>query len=220
MKRALIIGGFGGIGQALVQELKGQGCDVTTLSRSDDQLDITDENSIVQAMDRVIGPFDLIVVATGALEIGCNGPEKQLSSLCSDAMAAQFALNSMGPILILKHALKHISRTDRSVFAVLSARVGSIGDNRLGGWYSYRASKAALNQLIHTDSIEIARSHRNAICVILHPGTVATRFTEKFPNHAKVSAEEAALNLLMVMEELSPSQTGGFFDWKGNEVTW
>jgi NAD(P)-dependent dehydrogenase (short-subunit alcohol dehydrogenase family) len=107
------------------------------------------------------------------------------------------------------------------VFAALSARVGSIGDNRIGGWYAYRAAKAALNQIVHTGAIELARSHRQAVCVALHPGTVATRFTEKYAGrHPTVAPEQAAANLLSVIDGLGPDQTGRFFDWAGTPVPW
>jgi len=204
----------------LVQELRHRGHHVSTLSRGSDQFDITDEACIIDALGRVTGPFETIIVATGALEIGAFGPEKQIKALDPGALASQFALNAIGPALVLKHALQYMPRDRRSVFAALSARVGSIGVNRLGGWYSYRASKAALNQLIHTAAIEVARSHKQAICVTLHPGTVATRFTEKYAGHPRVSAAQAASNLLWVIEGLSPSQSGKFFDWRGAEVAW
>lgn len=220
MSRALVVGASGGIGRALAEVLQRKGHHVTTLSRSSDQFDITDEECIARSLGRLSGPFEMVIVATGALEIGNRGPEKTLNALHPEAMAAQFALNAIGPVLVLKNILQQIPRDKRAVFAALSARVGSIGDNRLGGWYSYRASKAALNQLIHTAAIEVARSHRQAICVTLHPGTVATRFTEKYPGHTKVSPEEAAANLIAVMDGLEPSQSGGFFDWSGARVAW
>ena len=133
----------------------------------------------------------------------------------------QFRLNSVGPALVVKHSIRLLPRDRRSVLAVLSARVGSIGDNRLGGWYSYRASKAALNQLMHTASIELARTHKHAICVTLHPGTVATKFTEKYlGRHASVPQDEAAENLESVIDGLTPEDTGGFFDWAGERVPW
>ncbi len=220
MARALVVGASGGIGRSLVQELIKRGEHVTTLSRSVDGLDLTDEISIHDTLGRIDGPFELIIIATGALEIGAHGPEKSIFALDQSAIAAQFAINATGPALVLKHVLRHIPRDRRSVFAALSARVGSIGDNRLGGWYSYRAAKAALNQLIHTAAIEVARSRKQAICVTLHPGTVATAFTEKYHTHAAVPADEAVKNLLSVIERLKPSDTGRFFDWTGAEVAW
>lgn len=190
------------------------------LSRSADGLDLTDEQSVIAGLGRLDGTFDLIIVATGALASGGQGPEKTLKSLEPKAIAAQFALNATGPLLVLKHALRLMARDRPSVFAALSARVGSIGDNKLGGWYSYRASKAALNQLIHTAAIEVARSHPQAICVALHPGTVATAFTRSYRNHDAVSPEHAATNLLGVIDVLTTADTGGFFDLAGKPVAW
>ncbi|MBU3262149.1 SDR family NAD(P)-dependent oxidoreductase [Roseovarius sp. PS-C2] len=220
MKRTLIVGASGGIGGALVHNVESRGESVVALSRSIDGLEIVDEKSVADCLDRLDGWFDRIVVATGALSGAGYRPEKTLKSLDPAAIAAQFALNATGPMLVLKHALRLLPRDRRSVFAVLSARVGSIGDNRLGGWYSYRASKAALNQLVHTAAIEVARSHSQAICVTLHPGTVATAFTRDYPNHVSVSSQEAAQNLLRVMDGLSTADTGGFFDWAGKQVVW
>lgn len=220
MTRSLVIGASGGIGRALVEELRGLGQSVTSLSRSVDGLDVTDEKSITDCLGRLDGTFDRIIVATGALSGAARGPEKTLKSLDPTAFAAQFALNATGPTLVLKHALRLMPRDRRSVFAALSARVGSISDNRLGGWYSYRASKAALNQLIHTAAIEVTRSHPRAICVALHPGTVATDFTQNYRNHHAVPAQQAAANLLGVMDGLTAADTGGFFDWAGKTVAW
>ncbi len=137
------------------------------------------------------------------------------------ALTAQFALNAIGPALVLKHALPLLPKDRRAVFAALSARVGSIGDNSLGGWHSYRAAKAALNQLIHTAAIEIARSRPDAVIAALHPGTVKTRFTEKYlGRHSAVAPVEAANNLLCVIDGLRPEHSGGFYDWAGKAVPW
>jgi NAD(P)-dependent dehydrogenase (short-subunit alcohol dehydrogenase family) len=212
--RSLVIGASGGIGGALADGLRKRG-DVITLSRRDSGLDVTDEASIAAALAPLDGMFDLIFVATGAL----GTPEKALRALTPDEMARQFAVNATGPALILKHALRLIPRDRRAVFAALSARVGSIGDNGLGGWYSYRASKAALNQLLKTASVEIARSHRQTIIAGLHPGTVDTAFTTGY-GHDKVSPDQAAANLLAVIDGLTPDQTGGFFDFAGKVVPW
>jgi len=220
MARTLIVGASGGIGRALVQSLQSRGESVAVLSRSSDGLDLTDEESVMDRLGRLYGTFDRIVVATGALSGPGRGPEKSLKSLDPEAAAALFALNAIGPTLVLKHALRLMPRDRRSVFAALSARVGSIGDNRLGGWYSYRASKAALNQLVHTAAIEVSRSHPEAICVVLHPGTVATGFTRDYRNHPAVSSQQAAVNLLGVLDGLSTADTGGFFDWASQPVPW
>lgn len=219
MKRVLIIGDSGGIGAAVASELRVRGAQVVGLSRSGDGLDLCDERAVAAVLGRVEGVFDLILVASGALEINGAAPEKSMSALSASAMMDQFALNAVGPALVLKEAGGLLPRDRRSVFAALSARVGSIEDNRLGGWVSYRAAKAALNQVIRTASIELARSHRRAICVALHPGTVETEFTRRYlGRHPSVPASEAADNLLSVIERLEPPQSGGFFDWAGKRV--
>ncbi|WP_226779132.1 SDR family NAD(P)-dependent oxidoreductase [Oceaniglobus trochenteri] len=220
MEQALVIGASGGIGRAIAGELQGRVVAVTPLSRSADGLDITDEASIERHLGALAGPFDLVFVATGALVIDARPPEKSLRALEGGALAAQFATNAIGPALILKHALRLLPRDRRAVFAALSARVGSIGDNGLGGWHGYRASKAALNQFIHGGAIELARSHRQAIAVCLHPGTVATAFTADYPDHAKVTPEVAAKNLVDVIAALEPAQSGGFFDYSGATIPW
>jgi NAD(P)-dependent dehydrogenase (short-subunit alcohol dehydrogenase family) len=172
-------------------------------------------------MQCVGGPFDLVFVASGALEIAGAAPEKTIRAIRARAMMDQFALNAVGPALVMSHAHRLLPRRGRSVFAVLSARVGSIGDNRLGGWISYRAAKAAVNQIVHTGAIELARTHRDAICVALHPGTVATDFTRKYRDrHETVTPEQAAENLLSVIAGLKPDDSGGFFDWAGKPVPW
>ena len=219
-ERSLILGASGGIGSALVARLQGMG-EVVGLSRSGDGFDITDEASVAQHLGALDGPFDRIIVATGALEIDGAEPEKTLRALDPEAMAAQFRLNTIGPALAIKHAMPLMPRDGRSVLAVLSARVGSIGDNRLGGWVSYRAAKSAVNQVVRVASIELARTHKGAVCVALHPGTVRTEFTRKYlGRHPAVEPEEAARNLLSVMDGLTPEDSGGFFDWAGKPVPW
>ena len=221
MKQVLIIGASGGIGGALSDALLARGDRVTGLSRSQDGLDLTDEAAVERVLGAVSGPFDLIVVASGALEIAGAGPEKTLRAISAQAMMDQFALNAVGPALVLRHAKRLLPRERRAVCAVLSARVGSIGDNRLGGWISYRAAKAAVNQIVHTAAIELSRTHKHSVCVCLHPGTVATRFTEKYlARHPAMPPPEAARNLLSVIDGLEPMHTGRFFDWAGKEVAW
>ncbi|MFA3917090.1 SDR family NAD(P)-dependent oxidoreductase [Ruegeria hyattellae] len=221
MERALVIGASGGIGQAVAAALRARGVSVEALSRSQDGLDLTDEASVVRVLGALGGSFDLIFVASGALEIAGAAPEKTIRSIRAQVMMDQFALNAVGPALVLRDAARLLPRDRRCVFAALSARVGSIGGNRLGGWVSYRAAKAAMNQIIQTASIELSRSHRDSICVALHPGTVRTGLTEKYAGgHPSVTAEEAAENLLSVIEGLAPDQTGRFFDWAGKAVEW
>lgn len=219
--RALVVGASGGIGGALVAHLSGLGADVIGLSRRADGLDITDDTSIATAFGALSGEFDTIVVATGALELNGAGPEKSLRGLSADAMMRQFALNAMGPALVLKHAVRLMPRGRPARFAALSARVGSIGDNTLGGWYSYRAAKAALNQFIHTGAVEVARSHPLAVVAAIHPGHVATPLSLKYGGSLPaVSTDEAARNLLRVLDGLTAADSGGFFDWAGKAIPW
>jgi NAD(P)-dependent dehydrogenase (short-subunit alcohol dehydrogenase family) len=220
MQRALVIGATGGIGGAVAAALRAQGVAVTGLSRREG-LDVTDPVAVARVMGAVEGPFDLVLVAVGMLAPAGGAPEKALRAIEAAAMAEVMAVNAIGPALILREVPRLIPRAGRSVVAVLSARVGSIGDNRLGGWHSYRASKAALNQIVRGAAIELQRTHREAICVALHPGTVATGFGAGHGGrHEAVAPEVAAQHLLGVIAGLSPAQTGGFFDWRGEVVPW
>lgn len=221
MTHALIIGASGGIGSAVAQELERRGVSVTGLSRSGNGLDVTDEASVEEHLGRLEGPYDLIFCATGALEIDGASPEKTIRDLTPKAIADQVALNAIGPAMVLKHAIRLVPRREAAVMAVLSARVGSIGDNGLGGWYSYRTAKAAVNQLVHSAAIEFGRTHKKLSCVALHPGTVETAFTAKYAdNHPTVSAAEAAGRLCDVFEQLTPAHSGRFFDYAMKEIPW
>lgn len=217
---ALVIGASGGIGKAVAAALAPV-ANVTRLSRRDDGLDVRSQASVDAALDALPGPYDLIFVATGALVVDGQRPEKALKEVSETSLRDQWEVNALGPALILRHAPRLLPRDRRAVVAVLSARVGSIGDNGLGGWYGYRAAKAAVNQIVHTAAIEIARTHKQAICVALHPGTVATAFTRDFVSPDRATPPEtAAANLLSVIGGLTPAQTGGFYDYAGNEVPW
>ena len=218
-ERALIIGASGGIGCALAAEFARRGAEVTGVSRRDG-LDLGDPNSVPRAMATLGGAFDRVVVATGILAPAGGAPEKSLAAIDAAVMAEVMAVNAIGPALILRDLARLLPRDRRSVTAVLTARVGSIGDNQMGGWHSYRASKAAANQIVRGASIEIGRKLREAVVVALHPGTVATEFTRNYPAHEKVPPEEAAANLITVMDGLTPHETGGFFDWQGKAVPW
>ena len=221
MKQVLIIGASGGVGAALAAAYEGRGDTVTRLSRSVDGFDLTDERSVDQHLTALNGRFDVVLVATGALEIDGAAPEKTIKSISQKAMLDQFALNAVGPALVLRHAGDLLRRDAPCVFAVFSARVGSIGDNGLGGWYSYRTAKAALNQVIRTAAVEFGRSHRHLACVALHPGTVETRFTADYSDHhPTVTPETAAKRLCDVLERLGPEQTGGFYDYAFEEIPW
>lgn len=231
----VVVGASGGIGAALVAELQARGETVWVWSRAGDPpVDITDEASVAAATAVLQASLlteglhiKRVLVASGALhgstpEGLAMQPERSWRELLPEAMAQQFRVNAMGPMLVLKHLLPLLPRRAPSWVACLSARVGSVGDNRLGGWYSYRAAKAALNQLVHTASIELARSHPQACCVVLHPGTVDTPLSRPF---AKAGLQVrppalAAQELLAVLDALSPAQTGLFFDHQGQPVPW
>ena len=220
-KNALLVGASGGIGSALSSELDGRGWNVTGLSRSQTGLDVTDEASVRAALSDLTGPFQLVFIATGALVVDGNEPEKAVREITPEALLGQFRVNALGPMMVLKHALPLVPRDEPATIAALSARVGSIGDNGIGGWHSYRTSKAALNQLFHGAAIELRRTHKKATVMTLHPGTVATDFTAKYAGrHKTVSPDEAARNLINVVEAKGPADTGGFFDYSGTEVPW
>lgn len=223
--RALVVGASGGIGAAAAEMLRDEpGCGgVETLSRRDDGLDLTEEGTIAAAAERLRDgtPFDLVFDATGALTIDGIGPEKTIRVLDPQAMAKQFAVNAIGPALIFKHFLPLLRRDRRAVFATLSARVGSIGDNRLGGWISYRASKAALNQIVRTTAIEAARTHPQAVIAALHPGTVTTPLSEPYSaGRERLSPDHSARMLLDVLDRLQPAQSGRFFAYDGSAIEW
>jgi NAD(P)-dependent dehydrogenase (short-subunit alcohol dehydrogenase family) len=222
-----VVFGTGGIGRALFEALQQSGRfeQVIAFSRSTSPaIDLLDESSLQQAVVLAAskGVIRLAVDATGFLHDDRQAPEKSWRQLDAGALARAFALNAIGPALIMKHLLPVLPKTGKSVFASLSARVGSIGDNRLGGWYSYRASKAALNQLIRTAAVELSRRAPDAICVALHPGTVATPLSAPFAATGLDvhSPSQAAEHLLSVVDRLAASDTGGFFDWRGEPVPW
>ncbi|MEJ8562967.1 SDR family NAD(P)-dependent oxidoreductase [Yoonia sp. GPGPB17] len=219
--RALVIGASGGIGSAVTQRLSKDRWEVVPLSRSVDGFDVANPASVERCMSHQIGSFDLIFVAVGILAPLWGTPEKALSAIKPEDMTRVFAVNTIGPALILQHVARLLPKDKRGVVATLSARVGSIGDNKIGGWHSYRASKAALNQIVRGAAIELGRSHKQSICVSMHPGTVETPFTQNYAGrHKTVPADEAAANMLGVIAKLKPEQTGGFYDYAGQEIVW
>ncbi|SHM47645.1 SDR family NAD(P)-dependent oxidoreductase [Roseibium suaedae] len=227
MAVAVILGASGGIGGALEARLRQTRPDlaVVGLSRKTTlAFDVGKEETVEQAAAYCssLGPLELVVNATGILSTQTAGPEKSWRSIDPAEMMAVFQVNAIGPALVMKHFLPKLSREGRAVFANLSARVGSIGDNHLGGWYSYRASKAALNQLVHTASVELQRRNPQAICVALHPGTVATNLSEGFQATGLEVQDPAtaAARILKVIEGLQPEQTGGFYDHHGKVIPW
>lgn len=232
---AAIFGSSGGIGRALCKALINRGCErVYAGSRSGEEpadtgitpfaFDLEDEASIAAAADLMQEvPPQLVIVATGVLTLEeGTGPERTYKRLDPIAMARVFALNTTGPAIIAKHTLPLFSREGRSVFAALSARVGSISDNGLGGWHSYRASKAALNMLLKNFALELIRTHEDGVVVGLHPGTVDSKLSEPFqsnlPDGQLTEPADAAKHLLSVIHDLQPSQSGRVFDWKGQEI--
>ena len=221
MKRVLIFGNSGGIGAAIQEACIAKGYNVLGLSRSQHDLDLSDESKIFSVIETLDGSFDQIFITTGALVVNSAEPEKTIRQFNSNAALDQFITNAVGPTLILKHIKKLIDKNSSCFIGVLSARVGSIGDNKLGGWYSYRASKAALNQFIRTTAVEYSRSFPNLTCVAIHPGTVRTNFTKKYlGRHPAVSPEDASTNILQLAENLKPESSGQFFDWNKKIVPW
>ncbi len=240
-KRAAVFGASGGIGAALVTALAARSdmAEVFAVSRRAAAVpakvtalafDLHDETSIAAAAAAMGGggPIDVCVVASGALTLeqaggaGQTGPEKGWRMLDPAAMAEAYAINAIGPALIAKHMLPLLPSRRRGVFAALSSRVGSIEDNRLGGWHSYRAAKAALNQLVRTLSIELARVRPEALAVTLHPGTVATQLSAPFQRGVAAgrlfTPEQAAAQLLAVLDGLSPADSGSLFAWDGARI--
>lgn len=235
--RCAVIGSSGGIGAALIDHLvdSPQVSRVHALSRSGKShpspkvanltFDFTDKKSLIasaQALQEV-GPFDLIIVATGLLQGEGISPEKNLRALLHEGFAKSFEINTIGPAMTAKYFVPLLRRDGKSVFAALSARVGSISDNRLGGWYAYRASKAALNMVLKTLAIEIGRRFKNQIIVGLHPGTVDTDLSKPFqsnvPEGKLFTPEFSAEKLLTVIDGLSAKDSGNLFDWAGEQVT-
>lgn len=225
---AIVIGQSGGIGAAIKAALETSGVfdRVIGFSRgSDPSVDLLNEATIAAAANRAKATgldIRLVFDATGFLHGHGFSPEKSLSAIEPAHMAHAFAINAAGPALLMKHFLPVLPKSGKSVFATLSAKVGSIGDNALGGWYSYRASKAALNQFVHSAAIELKRRTPDAICVALHPGTVDTGLSGDFAKNGLTVRQpaDAAVLLLDVVDRLTPAQTGGFFDYKGEPLPW
>lgn len=218
---SVVIGASGAIGGALADALERRGQPPLRLGRgTDPALDLRDEASIAAAAARSGNGLRLVIDATGFLHGEGFSPEKALRQIDPVHMAAGFAINAIGPALLMKHFLPRLAREERAVFATLSARVGSIADNRSGGWYTYRAAKAALNQLVRTASVELARTHPRAICVALHPGTVATPLTAPFSKTGLEVAtpEAAARRLLAVIDGLTQARSGLLIDQRGETI--
>ena len=237
-RRAVLFGAGGGIGAALARQLAaGPAYDEVWLGAllalpapaspkaRIFAFDSDDEASLAAAAQTIGGELDLVFVATGLLHReGTPLPEKSYRSLDPAMMAELYSANAIGPAMIAKHFLPLLPRSRRAVFAVLSARVGSIGDNRLGGWHSYRAAKAALNMLTANFAIELSRSHPQAVVAALHPGTVDTPLSRPFqrglPAGQVKDADTAAKALLATLDRLTPEQSGGLYAWDGTRLPW
>lgn len=226
-RQAAVVGATGGIGVALAKQLESRNTRVHRIGRGiggDGYLDLTDERTIAAAAQRLSqsAPLDLVIVASGYLHRNGEGPEKGWRHLSAEELTRNFTINAVGPALVAKHFLPLLTNKGKAGFAALSARVGSISDNRLGGWYSYRASKAALNMLIRTLSVELARKKPHAFCVGLHPGTVDTSLSEPFrrgvPEGGLFSAEYSAGQMLGVLDKVGPKNSGRCFAFDGQEI--
>lgn len=225
--QAVVVGATGAIGHACLGLITscGQFQAVHGLGRrTDPALDVTDERSIAAAAEGIAanGPVRLLLIATGHLHDELHGPEKSWRNLDTDALAHSFAVNATGPALVMKHFLPLFPRNGKAVCAVISAKVGSITDNHLGGWYGYRASKAALNQLLKTASIELSRKRPEAICLALHPGTVASPLSAPFAKDGLTVRDPAtaAGELLGVIDAATAADTGSFRSYDGTILPW
>lgn len=220
---SVVIGASGGIGRAIADQLEARGDSVHRLSRRETGFDLADEGSIAAAAAALPFPaINRLIVATGLLHEDGLQPERALRDLDAARLQRSFLINAIGPVLVLRHFVPRLVREGSAQVALLSARVGSIADNRLGGWYGYRASKAALNQLVRTAAIEIARTRPQAVVVALHPGTVDTGMSRPFqsavPDGKLFTPATAASHLLTVLDRLTPDDSGGLFDWKGDPI--
>ncbi len=230
-----IIGASGGIGSAFVRHFAGNtSANVLAFSRSGTDFDLPnvqshtmdfhDESSIERAakVASESGSLDLVIVATGILHDDSLMPEKSIRNLSAESFEKAFRTNTIGPALVAKHFLPLLKKDERAVFAALSARVGSISDNRLGGWHAYRASKAALNMVLKTISIEMAMRQKKTIVVGLHPGTVDSQLSKPFqanvPDSQLFTPEYSAEKLVAVIDRLTPADSGKVFAWDGLEI--
>ena len=222
--RALVLGASGALGRAFVEALRADpACaQVVGLSRnSQPAFSLEDEATMAVAAASLQGPFHLIIDATGALTIDGHGPEKHMGALNATQLARAFAVNTIGPALLLKHFVPLLATAQRSIYAKLSARVGSISDNGKGGWYGYRAAKAALNMVLQTAAIEAARKRPQLVVAAMQPGTVASELSAPFvPAQDCLSPAQSVAGLLSALDELPAQAAAHFVDYKGAAIPW
>ena len=224
---AVIVGATGAIGNAIANEIENLGFkDVLKVgTNTTPSIDFNNESTILKTIEFVKNinkPISILFDATGILHHNNSMPEKTLKNIDIDFAKKNFLINAIGPALLIKHFVPLLDNEDKAVFATLSAKVGSISDNGYGGWYSYRASKSALNQFVKTASIETKVENKKAIIVALHPGTVKSKLSEPFQKiNLKIqNPEESAKNLIKVINILDYEQTGKFLNWDGSEIPW
>ncbi|WP_085908970.1 SDR family NAD(P)-dependent oxidoreductase [Kiloniella majae] len=234
MDNIVVFGGSGTIGKALVQKLSSEypSAFLHVFSRREIpyflpkitcyELDFLNEEELSLKANMIKEPVDLVIVATGKLHDKDLMPEKSLKDLSYEKLVELYAVNTIGPTLVAKHFLPKLNRKSRSVFAAISARVGSIGDNRLGGWYAYRMSKTALNMFIKTASIEIKRTNKNAVIIGLHPGTVDSDLSKPFqanvPKGKLFPSDYSAEKMISVIKEITPDKSGQILAWDGQII--
>ena len=220
---ALVVGASGGIGQAFVQALRSDPrcSDVQAVRRGDPiDWDLGDEASLAALAAQVQGPLHLVVDATGALTIDGQGPEKRLQELDAQRLLRSLQVNAVGPALLLRHLGPLLARGERVIWAKLSARVGSIEDNHKGGWYGYRAAKAALNQLLQTAAIEISRQRPLAVVAALQPGTVRSALSRPFVGDEALAPEASVHGLLQALDAAPATGRAVFLDYRGQSIAW
>ncbi len=221
--RALVIGANGGIGQAFVQALRTDPrcSDVQAVSRGQPLAwDLRDEASLSVLASQVQGPLHLVVDATGALTLDGQGPEKRLQELDAQRLLLSLQVNAVGPALLLRDLSPLLARGERVIWAKLSARVGSIEDNHKGGWYGYRAAKAALNQLLQTAAIDIGRQRPLAVVAALQPGTVRSALSQPFVGDEALAPEVSVQGLLQALDAAPATGRAVFLDHRGQAVPW
>jgi len=221
--RALVIGASGGIGQAFVQALRADPrcAEVQTFSRGQPlDWDLANEASLAALAAQVQGPLHLVVDATGALSLDGHGPEKRLQELDAQRLLRSLQVNAVGPALLLRRISPLLARGERVIWAKLSARVGSIEDNRKGGWYGYRAAKAALNQLLQTAAIEIVRQRPLAVVAALQPGTVRSALSQPFVGEDALAPEVSVQGLLQALDAAPATGRAVFLDHRGQSIPW